>query len=240
MEEKQEKKQPGFKGKIGIVWLTGILVIILGCVTVYTFKLVNENKQLKEEQPVITETKEQIQESTSKTEEQLKNTNNTTVAKDEKITSMTSEEKFSSYISNMKKEMKNKIVGTLEGETYALSINEDVSFEENETNGSTTGIQNHKISLSSDGKLKVDNKIIAENVFNFKVLQIGSNGLHYIVFVNEKGTAGYMRVSKLKTMANDSVHEIKNVKNIISILGTIDMYNVGLTDIEGNIIKVNI
>ena len=46
MEEKQEKEE--FKGKMGIVWLTGILVIILGCLTVYTIKLVNENKRIKE------------------------------------------------------------------------------------------------------------------------------------------------------------------------------------------------
>ena len=81
MEEKQEKKQqPEFKGKMGIVWLTGILVIILGCVTVYTFKLVNENKKLKQipqaQQPQVIE-QEQKTEETAK-EEKKETTSNTT------------------------------------------------------------------------------------------------------------------------------------------------------------------
>ena len=56
MEEKQEKKQePELKGKMGIVWLVGILVIALGCVTVYTLKLCKENKELKQttQQPQV-------------------------------------------------------------------------------------------------------------------------------------------------------------------------------------------
>ena len=74
MEEKQmnENKEPELKGKMGIVWLVGILVIFLGCVTVYALKLCKENKELKQipqqvPQPqVVTSTKE------TKTEETVK------------------------------------------------------------------------------------------------------------------------------------------------------------------------
>ena len=72
MEEKQEQKQePELKGKIGIVWLTGILVILLGCVTVYTLKLAKENGDLKQsckgmQQPPVVTTVPQA----TKTEEQ--------------------------------------------------------------------------------------------------------------------------------------------------------------------------
>ena len=88
MEEKQEKKQPEFKGKVGIIWLTGILVIILGCVTVYTFKLVNENKKLKQIPPEpqavakVEETKEEPSKTESTTsEEKAETTNSTTTEK---------------------------------------------------------------------------------------------------------------------------------------------------------------
>ena len=235
MEEKQEKKEE-FKGKMGIVWLTGILVIILGCVTVYTFKLVNENKKLKQAPAQVQQTQTATVQEQPKVQSESEEKNTEKI--EEKI--MTADEKFYAYVSNMKKEMNDKIVYTMEGEKKSSAINEKVSFKEYENDGSLTEVQNHDISLNSTGKLAIDQKTIAENVLNFKVLQIGSNGLHYIIFINDKGTVGYMRISKLKTMANDSLHEIKNIKNIIGLLGTIDTYEIGLIDIEGNIIKVSI
>ena len=91
MEEKQEKKQPEFKGKVGIIWLTAVLVILLGCVTVYTFKLVNENKKLKQipqaQQPQLTEQK-QTTEKTSKVE------STTSEEKTEKRIELTNKEKI--------------------------------------------------------------------------------------------------------------------------------------------------
>ena len=70
MEEKQE-----FKGNLGFIWLIGILVILLGCVTVYTLKLTKENNELKQvsrtvQQPIQTPviTQETKKEETMKTE----------------------------------------------------------------------------------------------------------------------------------------------------------------------------
>ena len=57
MEEKlKNEKKCEFKGNLGVVWLIGILVILLGCTVGYIFKLNNEMKKLKqttvvEEQP---------------------------------------------------------------------------------------------------------------------------------------------------------------------------------------------
>ena len=72
MEEKQEKEE--FKGKMGIVWLTGILVIILGCVTVYTFKLVNENKKLKQAPAQVQQTQTATVQEQPKEQDKIKNT----------------------------------------------------------------------------------------------------------------------------------------------------------------------
>ena len=77
MEEKQEKKQPEFKGKMGIVWLVGILVIVLGCVTVYTLGLLRKNgvpNQVPLEQQVE-EQKAEIITGTNSSSEILKNEN---------------------------------------------------------------------------------------------------------------------------------------------------------------------
>ena len=81
MEEKQEKKEE-FKGKMGIVWLTGILVIILGCVTVYTIKLANDNKKLNQapapaQQPQTVATQEQAKPQTTAKEEKTEETKTT-------------------------------------------------------------------------------------------------------------------------------------------------------------------
>ena len=46
-EEPKNETKPKFNGNLGFVWLIGILVILLGCVTVYTLKLTKENKELK-------------------------------------------------------------------------------------------------------------------------------------------------------------------------------------------------
>ena len=42
------KEREEFKGNIGFIWLIGILVILLGSVTVYTLKLTSENNELKQ------------------------------------------------------------------------------------------------------------------------------------------------------------------------------------------------
>ena len=66
MEEKQEKKQePEFKGKMGTVWLVGILVIILGCVTVYTLGMLRKNgaqDQVPTEPQTVAKVEEQKEE----------------------------------------------------------------------------------------------------------------------------------------------------------------------------------
>ena len=210
---------------IAFIIVIAVLVIIASCIIVYLLNNPVKEKIAVQNTAPVTEVNYSI-----KDEE-----------KETKTTAMTSDKKFSSYVSNLKREMKNKIVYSMEGETHLSSINEKVSFKEYETDGSLTNIQEHDISLSSEGKLVLDQKTIAENVIKFKVLQRGTNGLHYIVFVKEDGTAAYMRISKLKTIANDdSIHEIKNVKYIIDVLGTIETYDIGLIDIEGNIIKVSI
>ena len=83
MEEKQEKKQePEFKGKMGIVWLVGILVIILGCLTVYTIKLASDNKKQNQaptpaQQPQTVATQEQAKTQTTAKEEKTEETKTT-------------------------------------------------------------------------------------------------------------------------------------------------------------------
>ena len=53
MEEKQEQKQDTeLKGKMGIVWLVGILVILLGCVTVYALNLCRAKGMKQPPQPM--------------------------------------------------------------------------------------------------------------------------------------------------------------------------------------------
>ena len=82
MEEKQEKK-PEFKGKMGIIWLVGILVIVLGCVTVYTLGLLRKNgvpEQLPPEPQTIVHVEAQKTENTT-SEEKAETTKTTTTEK---------------------------------------------------------------------------------------------------------------------------------------------------------------
>ena len=75
MEEKQEKEQKTeFKGNFGFIWLIGILVILLGCVTVYTLKITADNKELKQT-PVISSTQQAVESKDTKasTEEKYAN-----------------------------------------------------------------------------------------------------------------------------------------------------------------------
>ena len=59
MEEQEKKQKPEFKGNLGFIWLTGILVILLGCTVVYTLKIAKENKELKQTPTEISEQQSQ-------------------------------------------------------------------------------------------------------------------------------------------------------------------------------------
>ena len=159
--------------------------------------------------------------------------NNTTSA------TMTSDEKFSIYIKNLKEEMLKRVTYTIEGKTYQSSISENVTFADYETDGSLSEMKTYKIALSVDGKLGIDDKLVDENVITFKVIQMGTNQLHYLVYVQDNGTIGYTRIATLKTMKKDSKHMVAtDNSNIIGILGAIDTNHIGLIDIDGKIVKI--
>lgn len=92
MEEKQEKKQePELKGKMGIVWLVGILVILLGCVTVYALNLCREKEMKEPPQPIqqsqnVATTQENKVEETATTENTTNETITETNTTTEKVT----------------------------------------------------------------------------------------------------------------------------------------------------------
>ena len=78
-EEPKNENKPEFKGNLGFIWLIGILVILLGCVTVYTLKITADNKELKQAQPLP---QPAIQTPVT-TQEQTKTENTTTVTTEE-------------------------------------------------------------------------------------------------------------------------------------------------------------
>ena len=81
MEEKQKNDQkPEFKGNLGFVWLIGILVILLGCVTIYTLKITADNKELKQASEVDQRLSEEVK---NLAEEEY--TNNLTDAQNGKV-----------------------------------------------------------------------------------------------------------------------------------------------------------
>ncbi len=71
-EEKNTEPKREFKGNLGFIWLIGILVILLGCTVVYTLKLKNENKELKQ---VPQENIQSIEQETTENIESTKATN---------------------------------------------------------------------------------------------------------------------------------------------------------------------
>ena len=161
MEEKQEQKQePELKGKIGIVWLTGILVILLGCVTVYTLKLAKENGDLKQsckgmQQPPVVTTVPQA----TKTEETAKVKNETV---EEKIEDNTTTESTTYSFKKLEGIYENtediKISGEKTKETEYLELYKDGTYRyiySNELVGVPDGtignytIEGNKIILNS-------------------------------------------------------------------------------------------
>ncbi len=80
-EEPKNENKPEFKGNLGFIWLIGILVILLGCVTIYTLKITADNKELKQAPqtaPVVTETQSQPQVQTPVQAQTTENNSKTT------------------------------------------------------------------------------------------------------------------------------------------------------------------
>ena len=214
MEDKQEKKQePEFKGKMGTVWLVGILVIILGCVTVYTFKLVNENKKLKQLPPepqTVAKDEEQKEEPAKveniTSEEKKETTNSTTTEK----TTYTFSELEGVYVHKEK----TKIEGEIVYNNHRLELYKDGTYDYSNGIDSVEGhLGNYIIT---------DNKIILNTWFSYGS-DIGryysDNSITYDI--NKDGSIGKLKKNKDKLHDKTGKQSIKSAIqcNAISIEG---------------------
>ena len=203
MEEKQEKKQePEFKGKMGTVWLVGILVIILGCVTVYTLGMLRKNgaqDQVPLEPQTEAKVEEQKEEQTVRTTEELVKgeTNNDTKKDSNKNLVAINDDK------NLNKE----------GEIYEDIINSDSSEERIiiscVINGKNKG----------NFKIRKNNKIVNEQKLDKEIIEIKSLNYYYernIFILFSDGTVGKISIEDINKK-NYKINSVKDVKNIVRI-----------------------
>ena len=125
MEEKHEKNQEvEFKGNLGFIWLIGILVILLGCVTVYTLKLTSENNELKQ-------APQTVQQLAVATQEQAKTENTNSIIPDENTVNLSSSDK---------EKYTDKLTDAKNGKTAFLELEKNGEFKTEKHNGYYTYI----------------------------------------------------------------------------------------------------
>ena len=232
MEEKQknENKQPEFKSKMGIVWLTGILVIVLGCVTVYTFKLFNENKKIKQVPQVQTQSiQPAVTTDSTKAEEtaKIENTNKTQI--------MTADEKFSVYANGMKKVFKNL---KNDGIKYIEAFDEKV--DTSEYVGTYALSSEYFAKIDNQRNLYIKDKKVTSDVLNITKMLHAQDGYYFFV-IKSDGTLEYIAENDYKKSKYVS-HKLEGFKNIIDVIEIQGMdYNKFLAiDIDGNSYEVNL
>ena len=223
MEEKQEKKQePEFKGKMGIVWLVGILVIILGCVTIYTLGLLRKNgapNQVPPEPRTIAQVEAQ------KTE------NTTSEEKTTKTTAMTADEKYEIWVKKVQKE-----IG--KAKHYALCQNVKMSNNrECEVDLTSKGVL--CLTLENQGGREYD-----KDVISFEICDTGNSRYKAAYYIKKDGTVYYVVLDEYAKNDGDIPPiKVKNAKNIVSIINNIYtdeaswIPEVWLIDIDGNVYK---
>ena len=206
MEEKQEKKQePEFKGKMGTVWLVGILVIILGCVTVYTFKLVNENKKLKQLPPEpqtvakVEETKEEPAKGESTASEEKKDETKSTTTEKTTYT-------FNDLEGVYEYSEKTKIAGEKATYYYKLTLFKDGTYEYVESD-TVVGVP-----FGTIGNYTIDSeKVVLNSWFETGSdvsLTLKSEQKSYSI--NKEGTIGKMKKNSSKITKNSVKNALKS------------------------------
>lgn len=247
MEEKQEKKQnPEFKGNLGFIWLTGILVILLGCTVVYTLKITKDNNELKQEQQrqasQIRAINNQytVQESNAnETKNEIVSTKTNETTQKEVVTKeMTSDEKYKIFAKNLKK-----------------AVSKYDSKEKNANVMGSSGDFPFEIELLSNGNLSIEfydkktnkkygTKTLAKNVLAVNVVEEGNGGYRTPYFICEDGTVGRANVDESilnkekKIKVEYKINKLKNIVSIVSGGGGFAMggaWNPIFIDIDGKI-----
>lgn len=223
MEEKQEKKQnPEFKGNLGFIWLTGILVILLGCTVVYTLKITKDNNELKQEQQrqafQIREINNQYtaQQSNNTTSNEITETQSNEDTKEKAVTKeMSSDEKYKIFAKNLKK-----------------AVSKYDSKEKNANVMGSSGDFPFEIELLSNGNLSIEfydkktnkkygTKTLAKNVLAVNVVEEGNGGYRTPYFICEDGTVGRANVDESILNKEKKIkveYKINKLKNIVSIV----------------------
>ena len=214
MEEKQEKKQPEFKGKMLIVWLTGILVIILGCVTVYTFKLVNENKKSKQ---VPQAQQPQVIEQEQKTEEAATNA---------------TEDKNAVEVIGLSTKFKELSTISIENKKIDIEENDSKFSYDFNKNGKNEEILISKNLNKETISLKYDNKIIASFVANEEFIEDTLNPYYfYIVDFDENDDYNDLVVVNINgTSSNYMYYCFKNDGKTLKLINSDNNYMYGKTN----------
>ena len=219
MEEKQKNNQKQeFKGNLGFVWLIGLLVILLGCVTIYTLKITADNKELKQA-PVA----KQSQTTVTAQEPKAENTNKTTV--------MTSQDKYNIWVQNAVKEI---------GKAKENAFFQSVKISNNKT--CEVGLTPKGIlyfTLENQGSREFD-----KDVVSFEICDVGNGGYKAAYYIKKDGTVYYVVLDEYKKEDGEiKPTQVKNAKNIVSIIN--NTYTdepswsaeVWLIDIDGNVYK---
>lgn len=219
MEEKQKNNQKQeFKGNLGFVWLIGLLVILLGCVTIYTLKITADNKELKQA-PVA----KQSQTTVTAQEPKAENTNKTTV--------MTSQDKYNIWVQNAVKEI---------GKAKENAFFQSVKISNNKT--CEVGLTPKGIlyfTLENQGSREFD-----KDVVSFEICDVGNGGYKAAYYIKKDGTVYYVVLDEYQKEDGEiKPTQVKNAKNIVSIIN--NTYTdepswsaeVWLIDIDGNVYK---
>ena len=223
MEEKQ-KNEPEFKGNLGFIWLIGILVILLGCVTVYTLKITADNKELKQaptqistqQQPVIEQVKTE-EEIDSKTENNNISSNITPNSKyNYKLSKRTTNQAVrEGYI---------EIMVDTKGDAYLYTVG-NLDYEDDaQLKGKIRKIEkqfkSYPIEVEGSSKLKAY-KLNMTGVLTVYHVYVGNGGTSYFIFVKEGGKLSYLSYDNLIDNGKFDLKDVKNIKNVIAIVENI-------------------
>ena len=226
MEEKQEKEE--FKGKMGIVWLTGILVIILGCLTVYTIKLVNENKRIKEALAPAPMQQPQVNVTTPKTDkEETAETEN--LKEDKNINETTNKNESTASQGNKNNETKkeqtytNNLIDAENGKTAFLELVNKNELQTEKHNGYYTYVD------PFDNKYNIKE---IKNVVSEKGL-MGNDNWAVLFKVTVTYTDNNNKTKKMElAIILQPSHEIQNGGTYDDFTGTTSFVK-GFTDLYG-------
>lgn len=222
-EEPKNENKTEFKGNLGFIWLIGILVTLLGCVTIYTLKITADNKELKQAPqtaPVVTETQSQPQVQTP-VQAQTTDNNSKTTSSTEKTSNNTPA--ISSIGENVrhdgdyKKEYEIKLYRCTKGDRYEYFDIEYTIMGEDKGRLKVVNNTTNKTILNEKTDKEIVDIIINDNRTDKKSFEA-------IVLFSD-GTIGKLKTNKLTKLT-----KYKNISRIQIVNWSEGVFNTNTDD----------